>query len=136
MATNQGFKNIAINKGGNVDFLYYLLQTKKDCMLELAIGSTFLEISKTALCKIPLQTPMQSNEQSKIADALSDIPLAFFYRGVSNRRYPITSGICRSDERHEENYYFNEIGVRCPEAFRTLSNLEKLTYMQHYPDFL
>lgn len=73
MATNQGFKNIAINKGGNVDFLYYLLQTKKDCMLELAIGSTFLEISKTALCKIPLQTPMQSNEQSKIADALSDI---------------------------------------------------------------
>ena len=73
MATNQGFKNIAINKGGNVDFLYYLLQTKKDCMLELAIGSTFLEISKTALCKIPLQTPMQSDEQSKIADALSDI---------------------------------------------------------------
>ena len=73
MATNQGFKHIAINKGGNVDFLYYLLQTKKDCMLELAIGSTFLEISKTALCKIPLQTPMQSNEQSKIADALSDI---------------------------------------------------------------
>lgn len=73
MATNQGFKNIAINKGGNVDFLYYLLQAKKDCMLELAIGSTFLEISKTALCKIPLQTPMQSDEQSKIADALSDI---------------------------------------------------------------
>ena len=62
----------------------------------------------------------------------SKIPLAFFYRGVSNRRYPITSGIYRSDERHEENYYFNEIGVRCPEAFRTLSNLEKLTYMQHY----
>lgn len=73
MATNQGFKNIAINKGGNVDFLYYLLQTKKDRMLELAIGSTFLEISKTALCKIPLQTPMHSDEQSKIADALSDI---------------------------------------------------------------
>lgn len=42
-------------------------------MLELAIGSTFLEISKTALCKIPLQTPMHSDEQSKIADALSDI---------------------------------------------------------------
>lgn len=62
----------------------------------------------------------------------SKIPLAFFYRGVSNRRYPITSGIYRSDERHEENYYLNEIGVRCPEAFRTLSNLEKLTYMQHY----
>lgn len=72
MATNQGFKNIAINKGGNVDFLYYLLQTKKDRMLELAIGSTFLEISKTALCKIPLQIPIR-DEQNRIADALSDI---------------------------------------------------------------
>lgn len=59
-------------------------------------------------------------------------PLAFFYRGVSNNRHPITSGIYRSNERHEENYYFNEISVRCPEAFRTLNNLEKLTYMQHY----
>lgn len=58
--------------------------------------------------------------------------LAFFYRGVSNNRHPITSGIYRSNERHEENYYFNEISVRCPEAFRTLNNLEKLTYMQHY----
>lgn len=41
-------------------------------MLELAIGSTFLEISKTALCKIPLQIPIR-DEQNKIADALSDI---------------------------------------------------------------
>ena len=31
-------------------------------------------------------------------------PLAFFYRGVSNSRHPITSGIYRSNERHEENY--------------------------------
>lgn len=59
-------------------------------------------------------------------------PLAFFYRGVSNSRYPITAGIYRNNERHEENYYFNEISVRCPEAFRSLNNLEKLTYMQHY----
>ena len=59
-------------------------------------------------------------------------PLAFFYRGVSNSIHPITSGIYRSNERHEENYYFNEISVRCPEAFRALNNLEKLTYMQHY----
>lgn len=59
-------------------------------------------------------------------------PLSFFYRGVSNSRYPITSGIYRSNEWHEENYYFNEISVRCPEAFRALNNLEKLTYMQHY----
>jgi len=58
--------------------------------------------------------------------------LAFFYRGVSNSSYPIASGIYRSNERHEENYYFNEISVRCPEAFRSLNTLEKMTYMQHY----
>lgn len=49
-----------------------LLQTKKSRMLDLAIGSTFLEISKTALSKIPLQIPMR-DEQNKIADALSDM---------------------------------------------------------------
>lgn len=72
MATNQGFKNITIDDSGNAEFFYYLLQTKTNSMLELAIGSTFLEISKTALCKIPLQIPMR-DEQDKIADALSDI---------------------------------------------------------------
>lgn len=72
MATNQGFKNITIDDRGNAEFFYYLLQTKKNSMLELAIGSTFLEISKTALCKIPLQIPIR-DEQNKIADALSDI---------------------------------------------------------------
>lgn len=72
MATNQGFKNITIDGRGNAEFFYYLLQTKKNSMLELAIGSTFLEISKTALCKIPLQIPIR-DEQNKIADALSDI---------------------------------------------------------------
>ena len=72
MATNQGFKNITVNNSGNAEFLYYLLQTKKSRMLDLAIGSTVLEISKTALSKIPLQIPMR-DEQNKIADALSDM---------------------------------------------------------------
>lgn len=72
MATNQGFKNIIVNNSGNAEFLYYLLQTKKSRMLDLAIGSTFLEISKTALSKILLQIPMR-DEQNKIADALSDM---------------------------------------------------------------
>ncbi|MCI9626434.1 MAG: hypothetical protein HFI90_06585 [Clostridia bacterium] len=72
MATNQGFKNILLNTPNNVDYLYYLLQTKKNDMIELAIGTTFLEISKGALCKIQLQTP-PIIEQKNIAEALSDI---------------------------------------------------------------
>lgn len=56
----------------------------------------------------------------------------YFYRGVSNNSYPIAPGIFRKSEKHDEFYYFNEIQVRCPEVFRSLDNLEKLTYMQHY----
>lgn len=72
MATNQGFKNLIVNDSVNVDYLYYLLKTKKKNMVELAIGSTFLEISKSALCNIPLQFP-SLEEQQKIAEALSDM---------------------------------------------------------------
>ena len=72
MATNQGFKNLHSNGSGNADYLYYLLQTKKKDMIELAIGSTFLEISKKALCSIALQTPPIA-EQGYIAEALSDV---------------------------------------------------------------
>lgn len=72
MTTNQGFKNIILNGENSPDFLYYLLQIKKDDMYALAIGSTFLELSKTNLCKIALQRP-PFPEQQKIATALSDI---------------------------------------------------------------
>lgn len=71
MATNQGFKNI-VPKNCNISFLFYLLQTKKQQMLEKAIGSTFLEISKSALCSIPMQYP-PIPEQQRIAEALSDV---------------------------------------------------------------
>lgn len=57
---------------------------------------------------------------------------AFFYRGVNNASYLIAPGIYRKGEKHDENFYFNEISVRCPQIFRTLTNVEKLTYMQHY----
>jgi type I restriction enzyme S subunit len=71
ITTNQGFKNIVL-KDGSALFLYYLLQTKKKEMLEKAIGSTFLELSKKELCSIPVQFPSKP-EQDQIAEALSDI---------------------------------------------------------------
>lgn len=52
--------------------MYYLLQTKVETMLELAIGSTFLEISKKALASIEIQLPPLP-EQRRIAEALSDM---------------------------------------------------------------
>ena len=55
----------------------------------------------------------------------------FFYRGVSNMDYKLASGIYRTGE-NEENYYFHELQVRCPDTLAHLKNFNKLTYMQHY----
>ena len=63
----------------------------------------------------------------------NSIPLrSFFYRGISNNKHNLVSGVYRKTERHDEFYYCNEINVRCPEAFRRYQNLDKLVYMQHY----
>lgn len=55
----------------------------------------------------------------------------FFYRGVSNKNYNLVPGIYRSGEK-EENYYYHELQVRCPNSLSHLSFFSKLTYMQHY----
>lgn len=55
-----------------------------------------------------------------------------FYRGVNSSTYLIAPGIYRRNEYHDESFYYHEMSVRCPEVFRTFSNLEKLAYMQHY----
>lgn len=71
ISTNQGFKNLVCGSDVDNNFMYYLLQTKIGAMLELAIGSTFLEISKKALASIEISLPPLP-EQRRIAAALSD----------------------------------------------------------------
>jgi type I restriction enzyme S subunit len=73
MSTNQGFKNLICNDDVSNEFLFYVLSTKKQKMIELAIGSTFLEISKTALSSIKLIIPIEKKEQSAIIAVLSDM---------------------------------------------------------------
>ena len=73
MATNQGFKNIIV-KNGDYLYLYYILTTKKHEMIALSYGTTFLELSKKALCAIPLQIPKIS-EQHAISNALYTIDI-------------------------------------------------------------
>lgn len=71
-------------------------------------------------------------ERNKLFQSSNALSPVCFYRGISDVSYDIVPGIYRTNERHGENYYFNEISVRCPSVFRTLDNLEKLAYMQHY----
>ena len=72
ICTNQGFKSLVARPGVSNEFLYYLVLTLKPRMLERAIGSTFLEISKNSLASISIHIPQES-EQRAIAEALSDV---------------------------------------------------------------
>jgi len=69
--TNQGFQSLIAKQCNiNIDFLYYLIQTKKKDLIRNACGSTFLEISANEIRKIKVAVPVQ-NEQEQIAKLLS-----------------------------------------------------------------
>ncbi|HLX53961.1 MAG TPA: restriction endonuclease subunit S [Aquella sp.] len=71
--TNQGFQNIIVNQDKyNNEFIYYLISNNKLKLIEKASGSTFPEISKTELLKIPFLMP-SLEEQTKIANYLTNV---------------------------------------------------------------
>ena len=57
MATNQGFSNFVTNEKVNNYFLYFLLKHLTPELTRLAGGSTFLEISKSAIRKFKVLVP-------------------------------------------------------------------------------
>jgi type I restriction enzyme S subunit len=73
VSTNQGFKNFVLFETVDVEFLYYLLTTKKQDFISLCGGSTFLEIGKTQLAIFEIELPSTKNEQTAIAATLSDM---------------------------------------------------------------
>jgi len=72
ICTNQGFKSLMCKPGISNEFLYYKLLTMKSQMIERAIGSTFLEISKKDAAMLELSIP-QYDEQAAVAAVLSDM---------------------------------------------------------------
>ncbi len=73
VSTNQGFKNLIPSESMDVEFLYYLLLTKKQEFISLCGGSTFLEIGKTQLFMFEVELPSTKEEQTAIATILSDM---------------------------------------------------------------
>lgn len=69
--TNQGFQSLVSKSNCFNEFLYYLIQTKKNILLQNASGSTFLEISPNKIKKLQIPIPPLP-EQQAIAQALSD----------------------------------------------------------------
>ena len=73
LSTNQGFKNFIPFVSVDVEFLYYLLITKKQDFISLCGGSTFLEIGKKQLAVFEVLLPATKAEQTAIAAVLSDM---------------------------------------------------------------
>ncbi|WQS58586.1 restriction endonuclease subunit S [Helicobacter pylori] len=70
--TNQGFQSLIPLEKINNEFLYYLILTLKNKLLELASGSTFLEVSPNKIKNLLIPLP-PLNEQIAIANVLSDL---------------------------------------------------------------
>ncbi|MFP6045223.1 restriction endonuclease subunit S [Helicobacter pylori] len=70
--TNQGFQSLIPLEKINNGFLYYLILTLKNKLLELASGSTFLEVSPNKIKNLLIPLP-PLNEQIAIANILSDV---------------------------------------------------------------
>lgn len=72
ICTNQGFKSLVVHQDISNEWLYYMVHVLKSNMLEKAIGSTFLEISKKDLAELDIIVP-EFTEQKAIAQVLSDM---------------------------------------------------------------
>lgn len=69
LCTNQGCKGLVLGGAGNSEFLYYYLSSVKDALDSYGQGTTFKELSRTALMTFPYPVP-SVKEQNAIVDYL------------------------------------------------------------------
>jgi type I restriction enzyme, S subunit len=74
--TNQGCKTIKLKSSYDPEFAYYNVLFNIDKVKNLGEGTTFAEISKSALSTVELSFPTSKPEQAKIADILSTVDRA------------------------------------------------------------
>jgi type I restriction enzyme S subunit len=103
-ATNQGFQSIFPFTTVDNEFLYYLMLTKKNVLLQNASGSTFLEISPSKVKSIYLAIPPKK-EQTVIATALSDMDaLIAQTEKLIEKRKAIKQGVMQELLRPKEGW--------------------------------
>lgn len=114
VSTNQGFKNLIPFENLSVEFLYYLLQTKKQDLISLCGGSTFLEIGKSQLASFKVQCPTTKAEQEAIAEALSDADayIESLEHLIAKKRQ-IRQGAIQELLRPKKEYVQKELGEIC-----------------------
>lgn len=74
--TNQGCKTIKLKNGFDSEFTYYNILFNIEKVKNLGEGTTFAEISKTALETVVLTFPTDPLEQASIAEVLSTVDRA------------------------------------------------------------
>lgn len=74
--TNQGCKSLVFGEEQNPEFHYYNFSFRVRQIREKGEGTTFAEISKTALGQIAFPVPKDRHTQTKIAEVLTAVDLA------------------------------------------------------------
>jgi type I restriction enzyme S subunit len=64
IATNQGFRNLVIKPGYEPEFVYYWLMAHVEELKRHASGSTFRELSGSALARITISIPDQATQRA------------------------------------------------------------------------
>lgn len=70
LTTNQGFRSLILNAGNRPDYFYYLLRALRPVLESRANGTTFSELSGSALKEIELPVPPEE-VQAAIAEKLN-----------------------------------------------------------------
>ena len=73
IATNQGFRNLVVRNDYDHEFLYYWLSANIEELERHASGSTFKELSGSALKQIRVRLPADRHEQRAIAHVLGTL---------------------------------------------------------------
>ena len=68
VSTNQGFKSFVLGEELKADYVYYYLQHAKKIAVELASGTTFLEISGKKAAQIPVPIPSIDEQHRIVAE--------------------------------------------------------------------
>jgi type I restriction enzyme S subunit len=92
--TNQGCKTIKLKSAFHSEFSYYNVVFNIEKLKKLGEGTTFAEISKTALATVELSFPKLLAEQAKIAEILSAVDRAIeVTEALAAKRHLIKIGL-------------------------------------------
>ena len=124
LCTNQGFKSVIPNAGTDPDFLYYLLRLNASNIEAIAGGSTFKEVSGTALGEFSVKVPASIDDQKAISSILSALDSKIENNNKINDNLSIYSSIELTSISPDISFGNNE--SRKFDSFRSSSSRKRI----------